>query len=273
MNGNGFTAKARREANGKGAKASILALLLLVNPLAAAGQEIRGTVSLVGEPVAGALLALVDGDSAIRATTVSDPAGAFRLRGPVGTTVKLRVERLGLSTIESVPVSMQNGDTLHLEIRMRPAPLALEGVEVTGTMQSELRRFLDRRANGFGRTFIREEIAALGPTSTDALLASLPGSFLLPAAAGSIVARSRDPFNPICAPHVYVDGLEMPSETADPTTRDVGVPIGSWVSHDDIMGVEIYRIASQAPPEYQRPFMRDCTVVLIWTNQSFGVGR
>jgi hypothetical protein len=50
------------------------------------------------------------------------------------------------------------------------------------------------------------------------------------------------------------------------------VPINSYVSPDAILGIEVYRNPAQAPPEFQRPFMADCPIVLIWTNYSFGNG-
>jgi Na+(H+)/acetate symporter ActP len=85
-----------------------LPLFLLLNAGAASAQEVRGTVSDVteGEPLAGALLALVDGDSLVRATAISDDAGTFLLRPPAGDSLRLRVQRIGYAALESVPISL-----------------------------------------------------------------------------------------------------------------------------------------------------------------------
>jgi hypothetical protein len=145
---------------------------------------------------------------------------------------------------------------------------------------------------GFGRTFGREDIEALAPTSTAVVLSGLPGTFLIPGAGGTLFARTRETrdlspptsrdngWEGVCQPSVYLDGFTVEKspriESSIPggrsPTSDMGVPISSYVSPDAILGVEVYRNPAQAPPEFQRPFMEDCPVVLIWTNYSFGNG-
>ena len=41
----------------------------------------------------------------------------------------------------------------------------------------------------------------------------------------------------------------------------------------EVRAVEVYRTPASAPSEFQRPFMRDCPVVLIWTDFGFGFGN
>ena len=73
----------------------------------------------------------------------------------------------------------------------------------------------------------------------------------------------------LCAPWLYIDGHILEPDR-DIRTRQTIVRVDSYVSARDIRAVEIYRNPSNAPPEYQRPFMLDCPVVLIWTD--FGLG-
>lgn len=260
---------------------AIAAALVTLGALAlspASGQQVRGTITdgSAGSPLAGALVALFDADSVVRATTLSDAGGGFILRAPLGDSLRLRVQRIGYAGLESVPILLAPGDSLSLEIHMRPQPVAIEGVTATGesTLRPELERFLRRREKGFGRTFMRDDIVAMGPTSTTLLLARLPGTFLIPAANGTLIAHiPRNYPNEYCHPAVYVDDLLVERGLDEnPTSRSDGVPISSYVTPDAILGIEVYRNPAQAPPEYQRPFMEDCPIVLIWTNRSFGIG-
>jgi hypothetical protein len=253
----------------------MVAAALFIGPFDAAGQEVRGTVQALedGAPLAGALLTLLDPEGQIRATTISDSTGGFVLRAPVGDSVTLQVQHFGFAAIESVPVALADGELLRLEIRMRPSPVALEGVTVTGKVRlpRPLERFLRRKAMGFGRTLGPEELSRLPRTSTAMLLASVPAGFLFPGAAGTILGRSQG--GDVCQPDVYVDGLEVESAGGGTAEQGFGVPVGSYVHPELIMGIEVYRYPGQAPFEFQYAFMPDCPVVLIWTNHSFGIGR
>jgi hypothetical protein len=156
---------------------------------------------------------------------------------------------------------------------MRPQPVALEGVVATGRprLRPELERFLRRRQMSFGRTLGPDELKSLPRTSTTILLSSVPGAFLFPGAAGTLLARSRG--GGTCQPAIYLDRLKV--ETAGNSggaEQGFGVPIGSYVDPAQIMGVEVFRNPAQAPPEFQHAFMPDCPVVLVWTNYSFGIG-
>ena len=56
-----------------------------------------------------------------------------------------------------------------------------------------------------------------------------------------------------------------------PHTREGGVRVESVVAARTVRAVEVYQRPSHAPPEYQRPFMPECPVVLIWTDYGFGL--
>ena len=247
----------------------------------ASAQQIRGTVTELGTeaPLAGAVLTLLDGDSVLRGATISDSTGGFVLEAAPEDSLRLRIRRLGYAELLTLPIRLQPQDSLQLEIRMRPQAVMLEGVTATGgpRLRRELSGFLQRRETGFGRYFGPDELAGRNKVATGTMLAALPGSFLMPAGQlGAIVARQpptklNEVDDLLCTPSVFLDGMLIEPSPLRRGETTPAVPVESVVASQDVLGVEIYRNPAHAPSAYQRPFM-DCTVVLIWTNYSFGIG-
>ena len=269
----------------------VLALLLLAAPDAGA-QQLRGEVSDVttGEGLEGTLVLLLDADSAVRATAIAGEGGAFVVRAPLGKPVHLRVQRLGYGTQRSVPLLFEPGDSLRVQIGMRPEPVSVEGVTVTAIVNRDLERFLRDERMGFGKYLGPEEIARINPTSTSHLLVGMTSSPLkFNGASRKLISRSRDrrgggvglPPNS-CVPYVYVDGRAIaeehaPGETrgghAMPIVRERGIAIESIVSPKSVRAVAVYPNPFNAPAEYQRAFMDHCPIVVIWTDYGFGQVR
>lgn len=113
---------------GKACAATLLALVLLLLPAAAAGQALRARL-LHGEsdtPLAGAFLTLRAADGEGRVSRLSDAYGWALLPAPRAGQYRLRVEQLGYETVE---VDVAIGDstevrTFHLAVR----PIALPAI-------------------------------------------------------------------------------------------------------------------------------------------------
>jgi hypothetical protein len=274
---------------------TLLGLLLLAP--AAPAQEIRGVILdlTTEEPLATAVIMLLDGEGVLRESVLSDTAGSFSFRIPRTDSLRLRVQRYGFATLESISLRLSTRDSLRLEIRMRPSPFLLAGVTATRGMarSRNLEAFLLRQRNGNGKYLGPGDIARLRPRSTTTLLAAVPGSPVVSGGSGlGIVARSRDArsvpglLRGTCVPTVYVDGLvlwgepvsqEMWPDIADPSdaphTREPGVRVESVVAARTVRAVEVYQRPAHAPPEFQRPLMAECPVILIWTDYGFGLAR
>src|SRR5690606_16160255 len=123
----------------------------------ASAQQLHGTVTEVGSdvPLDGAVVTVVGDGNVLRAATLSDEAGGFTLQAPVGDTVRLRIQRLGYAELTTHPFYLTAGDSLRLEVRMRPQVVMLEGVTATGErrIRRDLAGFVSRRRTGFGRYF------------------------------------------------------------------------------------------------------------------------
>src|SRR5829696_10387385 len=143
---------------------TILCTILLSLGSSATAQQVRGKVADVstGQSLPGTLLVLVDADSLIRATTLSDSAGAFILHAPAGDTLRLHVQHVGYAPQSSVPIVLGHADTLQLQIGMRAQSIAVEGITVTATVNRNLERFLRNERARFGHFLGPEEITRLG---------------------------------------------------------------------------------------------------------------
>jgi hypothetical protein len=251
----------------------LAAIFLGAAPLSA--QQVRGVVrdAATGQPLDRAVVVLLAGDSMMHAATLSDGNGAFVLRAPVGDSVVLRAQQLGYRTHRSDPMVVQRDAMVEVSVSLRQEAVAIEGLTVTAPLNKDLHRFLRNRELGYGKFLTPEDIARLRPANTVQLLVGTPGSFLVPGGSGRGVTSVRRPSGTsaegICTPWLYIDGHVLEPDF-DSRTRQMIVRVDSYVRPDEIRAVEVYRNPSNAPSEYQRPFMRDCPVVLIWTDFGFG---
>ena len=256
----------------------LLLALLSHGARGAAAQQVRGVVrdAATGRPLDRAVLVLLAGDSLMRAAGLSDDGGNFTLNAPAGDSVVLRAQQIGYGTHRSEPFVVQRAELVEVSVALRQEAVAIEGVTVRAPLSKDLHRFLRNQTLGFGKYLGPDDIARLNPTNTVQLLVGTPGAFLVPGVAGRGVTSVRRPSGAsasvVCDPWVYVDGHILEPDT-DIRTRQTIVRVDSYVAPDEIRAVEIYRNPSNAPSEYQRPFMRDCPVVLIWTDFGFGFRR
>jgi hypothetical protein len=99
-----------------------------------AGQAVDGRVqgATTGQPVAGALLLLMDDGGVERGRTASAAAGAFALQAPWPGDYRLVVLRIGFVRWESPPLRLALGETRRQLIELPEEPLWLGGITVEG---------------------------------------------------------------------------------------------------------------------------------------------
>lgn len=254
----------------------LLVFLLPLGPRLASGQQVEGRVMEVGTdaPITSAVVTALDADSTIVALALSDSTGRFILTVPEEVTARIRVERLGYTTVETVRLQLGQLDRIPLEVRLRPSPIELDGITAVARMQlnRNVRGFLRRQEHGFGRYAGPSEIARIRPVrSTDVLLPLSPR--LVPDGDAGVKARTFPSIggSTYCNPRVYVDrhlinDLDSEGEPAPPQ-------VDFHVASQSIRAVEVYENPHQAPPYFQEPFMEDCPVIVIWTDYGFGLGE
>jgi hypothetical protein len=256
----------------------LAATLVLALNCPLAGQTVRGTITDVTtqEPVAGALVLVIDGEGGFGAAAMSEESGRFEIAVPASDSVKLRVTRLGYRLVESVYVTPARLSATALRIGLQPAPVELEGVVFAAPRTRNEEGFLRRRERRFGIFLGPEELAKLKPTTTRLLLAFMPGTFFFPDATGrGVVVRpiggsmvgggglegARMDGAGFCRPTVFVDGWE----TEETLALDFVAPRPS------IRAIEVYRDPREAPSQFRDLTRRGgCSVVVIWTKYGFG---
>lgn len=254
----------------------------------ASGQDVHGRVmDLTSEqPIASALVMLIGADHVVRSAVTSDAAGAFVLNSSGTDSVRVRVQRAGYAAVESLPLALSREQPLQLEIRLRPTPVALAGVTVTAPRAAEHARFLTRQRTGFGEYLDPADIAKINPKSTTNLLLGSTGVGLRASGSGRrlvAIPRGGNPARP-CIPTVFLDGTLLPADNLDRSSgpggfsaamandplREKGISIDAHVPVAWLRAVEVYARPANAPPEFQRPFMKGCPVVILWTAHGFG---
>lgn len=196
------------------------------------------------------LLARTDRDGRFRLSDV--PRGRHYLEAAL---IGYRVTRL--------PVEVSAGETSQVRLVLESAPATLEALAVTAEAPAPaiLRGFYQRRAQGTGHFFTREEIEAAQPRQFTDLLRNVPGLRFQPlrGPAGNVIATSGREARAAgrqCRILYYLDGVRFPVES------DVG--INNIVQTEDVAGVEVYSGSARVPVQFHSADAH-CGVVVIWT--------
>ena len=125
---------------------AILLCGLLANipatPLAAQGrQAIRGTISEEGtlEPIGGAFVTLLDGAGERVAGGLSRDDGSFLIDVEEPGTYRVRAERIGFESTESILVDVAEGRISEIELLAPTRAIVIQGVEVEGGRRCDMR--------------------------------------------------------------------------------------------------------------------------------------
>jgi hypothetical protein len=204
----------------------VLLLLLLLLPRAARGQVVSGRTLEAGSvsAVAGAEVALVDERGEVHSTSVSDSAGFFVVAGRRPARFTLRVAHLGYDTVRASVMELAYGESVEVEVRLGPQPIALEPLTVVARARDEsiaarqrreyyerVERYAHMRASY--RILPRAELARLGLDAwklTDAVSAWGTARAMRGGCAWYWNGRHlRGELFPGDMPVSYVEGIEM----------------------------------------------------------------
>ena len=228
-----------------------------------AAYRLVGTVSASdGQVISGADVAIVERDSAVRATR-SDSAGRFIFEGVTTPTLTVRVRHLGYAPqVLSVHVT-KSGRTANISVTLEPSVVSLDPVLVEDSAKHprpnpRLIAFNERSAtNSFGQYVTEEMLAKLRPQHASDALRTVSGVTLRPAKYGNLVrlrgcgVRGQATERP--GPLIWLDGVRLPGAEIDDVTRG-----------PDIAGIEVYSSFAGVPAQF---FDRTavCGTILVWT--------
>jgi hypothetical protein len=231
-------------------------LALAGTSTATRAQTVSGRLldAATAQPIAAGTMALLSDGTAV-ATVVTDTAGRFVLNAGRSGSYRLRAERIGYRTAETLPLDLTEGDTVMVEFRLSVDAVAMNPITVTGHSRrpaGQLGGFYDRMRSGIGGAFItREEIEERRPIDTTDLLRTIPGVFVTAGARGGTIVRVRGD----CSPRVFLDGLPI---------QLMGMSIDNLVRPMDLEGIEVYRGPAELPAQFAHGA---CGAIVLWTRR------
>lgn len=252
-----------------------VALALAAGAPEAVAQSVGGTViaGQTGNPVAGALVLLLDASGQEVARSQSDPGGRYTVSAPGPGRYRLRFLVPGYRPLASAPFDLVAGPPLEYPLRLTAvAPELLDTLIVEGRpIPIHLGMFYRRRDFGRGRFITREDIERTGAADVASLVRRLnvfdvtadPGDGTGPRIGQRGRGRGAPAFCPVA---LFLNG------TYAGLSGDVDVDM--LLSLDGTDAMEVYR-TSEVPPELEVAVAparggrsRGCGVVSLWSRVS-----
>lgn len=104
-------------------------------------QAIRGRLldARMGEPVAGALIVLVDSDGTELASTVTSAQGTYHVRAPGAGVFRLRAERIGFESSLSGDITLLAGEAVTEQLTASSSAIVLPALAVESESECRVR--------------------------------------------------------------------------------------------------------------------------------------
>ena len=227
----------------------------------ASGQVVRGQVTDVAteQPVVSARVAVRNDADSLLVEVVTQATGEFTLLGlPEGVLV-VEVSALGYTASAKRQIDYE-GDPLFLAIELDPAPLEMEGIDVTVEAQDPFLRqggYYQRKKVGHGHFLTPEQLNRMSITRPSDMFRRMPAVRVV-GNGEPVMGRGPATFRE-CRPAVYQDGMLIrPSHSRVPF-NDVVAP-AVWIA-----AVEVYPGPATTPPQWRGSAA--CGVIAIWTRR------
>lgn len=236
------------------------ALLAVAAP--AAAQVVAGRVVEADEggPAEGIVVQLTDLEGAGVAVDVTDATGAFSLEAPQPGMFFVRASGSGYRPVRGGVFELGFESRIEIEIRLTLDPLELDEVEVeVDDVQSldqmhplVVNGFAERAESGRGRFLTPRDLERSRHLDLPRILQRTGRVEIVNGLRGRTVAMRRP--GGLCDPVFFIDDRRAPGTEA-------------WIglNQQDLLAIEVYRSAVEAPVEYRR-FGVDCGVILVWTH-------
>jgi hypothetical protein len=249
---------------------------LVSAPAAADAQQavLRGLVldDATGQAVADAQVTA--GSTARRkpGTAVTDRAGSFTLALSAGEHL-VTAARLGYVASQPMPLTLDRGDTMHVEIRLAADAVLLAPITVVARpaprhTNTGLAGFFERLESGQRGWFMtREQIAARSATDVAHLLNGSGYTVI----GGGRSRRALVGGRTNCPPEIYLDGTRLTRyERASPQFPEgkhrIAMEALDMINPTSLEGVEVYQGPASIPGEYGGS-TGQCGVILFWTRR------
>lgn len=228
--------------------------------------------------------------------TITNQDGFFSVESPEPGSFILLAAALGYKETPAGIFELGDGGLMTVEYRIRPEPLALDELVVSldrPVFEHQLVRtgFVRRLQRGLGHFITPAQLSESPATSTEQLLAGIPGIRIgnvmavrqytlegetfnesLPRPEMGERVQIRSPGGGWCDPTVFVDGQRVRYDAQGGYTASFLAPLRT------LSGVEVYRRPAEVPVEYSigqvgagdmgaSSDVGACGVLLFWTRQ------
>ncbi len=238
---------------------ALASLALLALP--ATSQVVAGRIveARSGNPAEGVVIELTDIRGTAVALDLTDEEGTFDLPAREPGLFLIRTSALGYRPVRGGVFELGADGRIEIEIRVELEPVGLDEVEVEVARESSLSRthplivngFVERANSGRGRFLTPRDIEGSQHLDLPRILEQTGRVEIVNGTRGRTVAMRRP--GGLCDPVFFVDNRRAPGTEA-------------WIGLDrgDLLGVEVYRSANEAPIEFGR-YEIDCGVIVVWT--------
>lgn len=195
----------------------------------------RVASAVTGKPIAGARVSIPE----LQFGAITDDEGNFQIRELPPGLYDVRVHYLGYSTNQR-PIRLQSGRVTNATFLLERDVLEVADLTVEVKQQNRIdpmRDFRERMERGFGDFITRADIEERNPENTSDLFRMVPGVDVSPVRQGQGRVTMR------CSgrksrPVIFLDGV---------LTRNF--PVDN-LQPGAIQGIEVYRRASETPPQF-----------------------
>jgi len=193
---------------------------------------------------------------------VADSAGVARVHAVAAGPVYVEVRKLGYAPVR-FGLTLAAGDTVAVEVELRPAPVELAGIVATAEYRQRLTDagFYARRRRGIGGFTSREDFGTRGYARFSDVVRRMPGVLLSITNDGrALVAPKHSVYSALgraCNTAVYVDGQLL---RYNPETDN----LDQLIPYADVEAVESYSPA-EVPGRFNSPDAAACGALVVWT--------
>jgi hypothetical protein len=247
----------------------VSSLVLLVAATQLNAQQLTGSVRDLasGQPVRGALVALITSDAATVRSVQTDSVGLYRITAPSAAAYDVRFSRIGFTPVEIAHLVFRLDSTLNRDVFLKPLSVKLAAVSIsenpivrtTLANPHKFDLFLERRARGVGFFMTHDQIEGTNTLQLQQLLQSVPG----------IKVRQIGTTWQLQSQHC--SGRHIPGTQPDDQSRlpvvfidghfTKGIEQLELINPSQIEGLEVYQGGSQLPPE---ALGKACFAIFVW---------
>ncbi|MDH3735156.1 MAG: carboxypeptidase-like regulatory domain-containing protein [Gemmatimonadota bacterium] len=229
----------------------------------------RLTDSETEDAIVGATISVTGTD----ASALSNRNGDFSISDvPVGRQ-ELLIRHVAYGE-PRVPVTVENGQSTHVEVVLEPRAIAVEPLSVEISRRPlwlESNGFYERQERSLGQFVTPEMIEQRSFARFSEVLQQVPGvivrTICTPRCFERIAMSGATQTG--CIPTFYMDGRLMHVRPAPRTSRlePAGlIDLDGFAPPHDLAAVEVYRSISETPPQYYGR----CGSIVIWTKRGTG---